>query len=137
MHQQPLEKMMEIILSGIHWETCLLYIDGLIIFADSFEQHMERLSEVLPSLQTVVLKLSPQKCQLFKKQVCFLVYVASEHGISTDPAKIRVVEQWSAPTDLHKVPRFLGLCLYSRHLVQGFATIDKPLHKLTEKKKPI
>ena len=52
------ERMMEAILSGLHWETCLLYIDDVIIFADSFEQHLERLSEVLTRLQTAGLKLS-------------------------------------------------------------------------------
>ena len=82
------ERMMEIILSCLHLETCLLFIDDVIIFADSFKQHMERLSEVLSKLQTAGLKLSPQKCQLFKKQVCYLGHVVSEHGISAYSTKI-------------------------------------------------
>ena len=131
------ERMMENILSSLYWETCLLYIDDVIIFANSFEQHVERLSEVLTRLQIVGLKLSPQKCQLLKRQICFLGHVVSEHGISTDPAKVRAVEQWSAPSELHKahkVHSFLGLCSYYNHFVEGFATTAIPLHKLTEKK---
>ena len=108
--QATFERMIEIILSGLHWEIYLLYIDDLIIFANSFEQHLERLSEVLSRLQKAGLKLSPKRCQLFKKQVCFLGHVVSEHGISTDPAKIRSVEQLSAPTDVYQVRSFLGLC---------------------------
>ena len=50
------ERMMEIILSGLHWETCLRYMDDVIIFADSFEQYFKRLSEILSRLQTAGLK---------------------------------------------------------------------------------
>ena len=108
-----------IILLGFHWETCLLYIDDVIIFADSFEQHLKRLSEVLSRSQTVGLKLSPKKCLLFKKQVCFLGHVVSGHGISTDPTKIRAVEQWSAPTDVHQVRSFFWLVLVLKTFCRG------------------
>ena len=86
------ERMMEVILSGLQWETCLLYIDDVIIFSNNFEQHLERLSDVLSRLQTAGLKLSPHKCQLLKKQVSFLGHVVSEHGIATDLSKIKAVE---------------------------------------------
>ena len=125
------ERMMEIILSGLHWETCLLYIDDVIIFADSFEQHLERLSEVLSRLQTAGLKLSPKKCQLFKKKVCFL-------GMSMVSRQILPrYELWNSgqPPQMY-IKSEAFLCSYYRRFVEGFATIARPLHKLTEKKNP-
>ena len=81
------------------------------------------------------LKLSPKKCHLFQSEVVFLGHVVNKDGISTDPAKIQTVKDWPQPKLVREVRSFLGLCSYYRKFVQGFATIAKPLHELTQKDK--
>ena len=59
-------------------------------------------------------------------------HVVSEHGFSTDPVKIEAVEKWPRPTNVKEVRSYLGVCSYYRRFIKSFATIAKPLHRLTE-----
>lgn len=77
---------MERVLRGLSWKVCLVYLDNIIVFSTSFTQHLENLSQVFECIRQADLKLSPQKCTLFKDQVTFLGLVVSADGISTDPA---------------------------------------------------
>ena len=63
------QRLMETVLRGLHWKTCLLYIDDIIVFADNFDTHIQRLDEVLARLAKAGLKISPKKCHFFQKQV--------------------------------------------------------------------
>jgi hypothetical protein len=82
------QRLMEYILAGLIWQTCLIYIDDIIVFADSFESHLARLSQVLDRIAEQGLKVSPKKCFLFQRQVSFLGHIVSTEGISADPTKI-------------------------------------------------
>ena len=127
------ERLMETILAGLHWTTCLVYLDDVIVFADSFEQHLQRLDEVLTKLQEAGLKLSPKKCNFFQSSVKFLGHIVSSTGIATDPEKTKAIKDWPPPTDVHQVRSFLGTCSYYRRFINQFAEIAKPLHNLTLK----
>ena len=129
------ERLMERVLHGLQWETCLIYLDDVIIHADSFENHINRLKIILQRLQQAGLKLSPPKCHLFQREVAYLGHKITPTGISTDYAKIATVKEWPIPQNVTEVRRFLGLCAYYRRFIQGFSTIAKPLHRLTEKGK--
>jgi hypothetical protein len=127
------ERMMEYLLAGLHWETCLIYLDDIIVYADTFDQHLERLEEVLTRVRKGGLKISPKKCHFFQAKVKFLGHVVSSEGIATDPEKITAVQEWPTPSSVHEVRSFLGTCSYYRKFIKSFANIARPLHKLTEK----
>ena len=129
------ERVMEIVMRGLQWKTCLVYLDDIVVFSNGFDQHLERLGEVLGRLIAAGLKVKPSKCQLARREVGFLGHVVSHRGVSTDPEKIVAVEGWPAPGNVTEVRSFLGLAGYYRAFVPDFATIAKPLSSLAEKGK--
>ena len=127
------ERLMERVLAGLQCEICLVYLDDIMVFDQNFEEHMSRLSLVLDRVRQAGLKISPKKCDLFKKEVAFLGHIVGKEGISTDPKKIEAVSEWPRPKNATGVRSFLGLCSYYRKFVKGFADIAKSLHRLTGK----
>ena len=127
------QRLMDIVMSGLHPEICLIYLDDIIVFSASAEQHLERLITVLNRIRTAGLKLKPEKCSFFQKSVSFLGHVISGEGIATDPAKTEAVVQWPVPKNIREVRAFIGLASYYRRFVRDFAAIAAPLHELQKK----
>ena len=130
------QRLMEQVVHGLHWKTLLLYLDDIIVIAPDFETHLERLGEVLGRLRRAGLKLKPAKCELLQTEVGYLGHVVSQRGVSTDPEKTKAVAQWPVPRDLKGLQAFLGTVGYYRQYIPGFATIAKPLTRLTGNKEP-
>ena len=127
------QRLMERVLAGLQWKICLVYIDDIIIFSSTIDDHLKQLNEVFSRLKAAGLKLKPKKCHLFKSKVQYLGHVVSESGIETDPEKIEAIKKWDRPTNVSEVRSFLGICSYYRRFVPEFATIARPLIKMTEK----
>ena len=130
------QRLMDLLLAGLLWEACLVYIDDVIIMGNDFQSHLCNISAVLSRLQDGGLKIKPSKCHFFKKEVHFLGHVVSNHGISTDKSKTEKIAHWPTPTTQQQLQQFLGLASYYRRFIRDFACISRPLHRLTEKNAP-
>lgn len=126
-------RMMNLALTGLNYEVCLVYLDDIIVFAPDLRTHLERLRQILCRLREVGLKLKPTKCKLLRRQVLFLGHVISANGVATDPEKVQAVRSWPTPRTLRELRAFVGLCSYYRRFIPDFAAIARPLHGLTKK----
>eukprot|EP00731_Ephydatia_muelleri_P015777 Em0009g201a len=127
------QRLMDLVLSGIQWKSCLVYIDDIVIVGKCFQQHLSNLELVLDRLRQAGLRLKTSKCHLFREEVTFLGHRISRQGISTDPKKVSAVQNWKMPNSIQDVRQFLGLVGYYRKYIPHFAAIARPLHQLTER----
>ena len=124
------QRLMQMAMGDLHLKECLLYLDDIIVFSSTFEQHLERLESVFHRLQQANLKLKPSKCFLFKDQVKYLGHIVSQNGISTDPEKIETLKSWPVPRNVQDLRRFLGFAGYYRRFIKGYSNLAKPLNML-------
>ncbi len=124
-------------MGDINLKEVLVFIDDLIIFFSSLEEHEQRLTCVLQRLKDYGLKLAPEKCKFFQTSVKYLGHIVSEKGVETDPEKIKALTTWPVPTDLKELRSFLGFAGYYRRFIQEYSHIVKPLNELTSGYPPL
>ena len=129
------QRLMQRTLSGLS-RFCSVYIDDILVFSETVEDHMEHLRQVFCRLRDVGLKLHPQKCFLGRSEVPYLGHIISSNGIFPNPDKIEAVKKYPTPTNVRSVREFLGLASYYRRFVPNFAKIAGPLHMLTRANVP-
>jgi len=124
------QRYMERILGDKIFHTLLVYLDDVIVFSRTVEEHLNRLEELFRRMRKYGLKFKPNKCKLFANRVVYLGYEVSGEGISTDPAKVDAVKLWPLPKTVKDVRAFIGFCSFYRKFIKDFAQIAAPLHKL-------
>ena len=117
-------------------KTCVVYIDDVLIFSDTEEQHVKDVQAVMSKLQNEGFKLEARKCQFHKKEVKFLGNLVSGQGLRMDPAKVEAVKNWPKPETVKGVQAFLGFANFQRRYIKDFSEILAPLSGLTKKDTP-
>ena len=124
------QRLMESCLGDLHLKYCIIYLDDIIIFSKTPEEHVERLAQVFEKLSSAGLKLKPSKCEFCKPRIEYLGHIVSKDGIEVNPKKIEAIVKWPRPKTVTQVHSFLGFCNYYPKFIYKFAQIAKPLHKL-------
>ncbi|GFN83685.1 hypothetical protein PoB_001019100 [Plakobranchus ocellatus] len=101
------------------------YIDDILIFSDSLEQHFHHLQTGL--------KLKLKKCSFLQKETPFLGFHVSNKGVQAEESKIEAIHSLSPPASVHEVRSFIGMCSFYRRFIPNFSGIAKPLINLTKK----
>jgi hypothetical protein len=115
----------------------IVFIDYILVYSRSEEEHEEHVHLVLWKLQDHRLYAKLHKCEFWLKQVAFLGHIILKGGISMDPSKIQDVLSWNAPTSVRDIQSFLGLIGYYQRIMEGFSKISKPMTEIFEKDKKV
>ena len=100
------QRLMHAVLRGLQYHICLVYLDDIIIYSRSFDEHLENLNDVFSRLRSANVKLKPSKCSLARSSVEYLGHVVSRDGIQPDPSKIAAVENFPVPQCVRDVRSF-------------------------------
>ena len=109
------------------------YLDDVIVFSSTFEQHIEHLTDVFTKLHNAGIKLSPHKCQFCQQEVTYLGHLLTPNGMKPINTTIDKIKRFPAPTSSTETKAFLGLVGFYRRFIRNFAAIANPLHQLLQK----
>jgi len=130
------QRALDIILSGLRWQTCLVYLDVVIVFSWTVEDHIRHLCEVLLMLEKAGVSLKLSKCHLFQQEVECLGHVVRPGQLLVNQKNIKSLAQALPPRSQTELKSFVGMCNVYRSLIKDDAHIAKPLTKLISKKLP-
>ena len=116
-------------LSQYTYKFCAVYLDDIIIYSDTAENHLIHLDKVLKAVEKIGLRIKIQKCTLFAKEVHYLGHLISHNSIKVPPDNTKLIKEWPIPNTLRELRSFLGKCNYFREHIPNYSAIVSPLFK--------
>jgi len=127
-------RLMDLVLNGLTFVYCLVYLDDTIVYSKSFDEHLAHLDEIFSRLIKAGLKLNPDKCVFAADEVGYLGYIVSVDGIRPDPEKVKAINDIEFPKSPKEMLRFLGAANFYRDFIHKFSNIASPLYKMSQSK---
>ena len=125
------QRLMQNCLGELNLTYCLIYLDDVIVFSETPEEHLQRMRVVFDHLREHGLKLKPSKCDVFKSEINYFAHNVSQKGVLPSKKNLESIAQCLAPDTYTKVKSFVGLVGHYRCFIKGFAKIAVPLYDLT------
>jgi len=123
------------ILGGLKWKSCLVYLDDIIVFSQSAGEHVEHLREVFAALCGAGVSLKSKKFQLFQKEVEYLGHIVSRGQLQVQDKNVRGLKEASPPLCKKDLRSFLGMCKVYRRFVKDYSQVPRPLAAMTSSKR--
>ena len=130
------QRALDIILSSVRWQSCLIYLDDVIVFSKNVEQHLKDVDVVLKLLGKAGVSLKLKKCEFFQPKVNYLGHVVTPGKLSIALNRLDGFENAAFPLDKSQLRSFLGAANYYRRFVRGFAALARPLNDMLKKGEP-
>lgn len=127
------QRVMNLVLAGCLGKYAFIYIDDVVIYSKTAEEHIKHVEDVLQRLREAGLRIKFSKSQLFRTSIDYLGYVVSKSGIQVNPVKVEAIKHFPTPYNVKGIQAFLGMVGYFRHFIVDFATIARPLYHLLRK----
>jgi hypothetical protein len=112
---------------------CFSYLDDIVIFEETLQEHNEKLREIFERLRQFNLKIVPDKCKFLRTELSQLGHVVTSEGVKPDPEKVKAIKEFPIPKNTTDVKFFPGLAGYYRKFISQFCKIAKPLNDLLKK----
>ena len=124
------QRLMNNVLTGLQGIRCLVYLDDIVIFGETLEEHNSKLRDVFDRLRQHTLKLQPDKCEFLREELTYLGHIVTADGVKPDPKKIESIVKFSSTKNPTEVKSFHGLIGYYRKFIPEFSEIAKPFTEL-------
>lgn len=116
------QRLIDVVLAVLKWQCCLVYIDDIIIYSPSFEQHLKNIKKVFEALRAANLTLKTSKCHFCRRATKYLGHVITHKRIKPDPNLVKAVIDFPHPNTVKDVQSYLGLTGYYRRFIQMVTT---------------